>query len=129
MPKCNCIKCQGDLISPNCIPLENSKYDTLCEFSTGIEKAVYDLQKKPVVNLKTLSSVTGMSNDAILQLLIDQIIALKIANTNLRINSNTLCTNVDWSKLSNCTDCQTSFCTELQRLINLTNTLKIKLNV
>ena len=120
MANCECIKCQGELVSPLCVEINSEKYCTLEGFVTSVENSIKELEKPHTIDIKTLSILTDLSRDAIIQILINEIIALKQASPG---SSGPVCSNVDWSAVNTCQGCSNDFCTQLQLFINKVSTL------
>jgi hypothetical protein len=120
--KPNCDECQGELVAPICIELESEKYCTLADFTPDVEKRLTELEKPHGIDIKTLSPDKKLSRDAIIQILINEIIALKAAQGQTPSSGSTNpCPGIDWK--NNCPSCNTDFCNSLQTFIN-TITLK-----
>lgn len=113
-----CKECQGELVAPICIEVDSEKYDTLEDFVDGVEERLTALEKPHGLDIKTLSSLKDLSRDAIIQILIDEIISLKSKSTSSGSTSTTVCPSIDWKVNPNCSGCNQDFCTSLQNFIN-----------
>lgn len=124
----NCPHCQGDLVSPICIPLEHEDYDTLKDFVEDISKKVEEVTGEPDVELKTLSTdpKKKWTYPEIIQLLIDEIIDLKSKHQPQSGSSSTDDCDLNWGPIENCTDCPQDECGKMQNLINLVGQIKEK---
>lgn len=117
MAECNCIKCQGELVSPLCVEIDSKRGENLECYTKSVDKSLEELEKKHNINLKSLSSAnTTYNRDQIIQILIDEIITLKSNQSS--VNSQSFCSNINWTPITNCSNCQLDFCTKLQLLIN-----------
>lgn len=119
MPNCECIHCQGELVSPLCVKIESTRGCDLDKYIISVDKSLASLEQPHEIDVKTLSAETNLSRDEIIQILINKVIELKNTNTSIKI-----CDNVDWTPLNSCTSCPNDFCTQLQNLINITGLLK-----
>lgn len=117
-----CKKCD-EIISASCVELEDN---------TSIQDK-FDSLKIHEISTKSLSLNQDLSRDEIIQILINEVIKLKKRVTDLEsCQPNTICTNLDWSGVHSCIECDNnnnSFCSHLQLLINLTKELKQNINV
>lgn len=115
MKRKDCLECQGDKVSPRCIPLD--KHGTLEDFVDETSKSLKELEKEPDFILGELSPIMKKwTRDEVIQLLIDEVIRLR-----QQIPSSTsskFCDSIDWSPIQDCSDCPKSECDNLQTLIN-----------
>lgn len=118
--------CEGVPLSSDCIIWEGKRYD-FTSFNAMMEYTV-DTSKsylaKPNVDLKTLSTLT-LNRDQILQLFVDKILQLQLANNTVSSIDNC---NIDISTIDNCGGCSQTLCEKLQVLVEVIATQQAEIN-
>ena len=129
MANCNnCVKCEGEKVSSNCIVWEGATYDfnSFNELIEFLYNKVKDSESK--LDLKTLSNDSDNSIETAVQLLIDRQVQQQYQSTSSTSSGNTFNCNINTSQIDGCSNCSKTLCEKLQLMVNEIALLKAEVN-
>lgn len=120
--------CEQEKISAKCVVVNTSTSLNACtetslqDYVTDVDKKLESLTSELDIDLKSIET-KSMSIKDIFQGFVDKIISLE-EQLKEKETIETFCKDVDWTPLTDCNNCDNSFCDKLQTLIDEVATLK-----